>query len=334
MQMLRDPQARNELVEKLAAASRDLWQRQGGVGQLLSALGLLLQAVLVASLVIPSSVTEQIASLLPQAFVLGLILHLGAVTAGHKRQFLARAVGGTVSAMALIAVFLSPWSDPGVVQPTPNTFQVTTYNALFTRTEAPRLNPADVIGLQEITRAKLDTVASNVGADYTYLTACDCTAAGTEVGLVSRFEIADAEYYDDGESGTFVRAVLKVAPDKRVVVYLAHFPSPENHTGRDRRNVLLAVIKDRIADESDDVLLMGDLNTTVYSSAFQRIRSELKLQPAGYGIVPACSWHGYGPLLCLRIDHIFVSAGLGIVESSVAHVEGSDHRPVSATVTW
>ena len=137
MQMLRDPQARNELVEKLAAASRDLWQRQGGVGQLLSALGLLLQAVLVASLVIPSSVTEQIASLLPQAFVLGLILHLGAVTAGHKRQFLARAVGGTVSAMALIAVFLSPWSDPGVVQPTPNTFQVTTYNALFTRTEAP-----------------------------------------------------------------------------------------------------------------------------------------------------------------------------------------------------
>jgi endonuclease/exonuclease/phosphatase family metal-dependent hydrolase len=131
-----------------------------------------------------------------------------------------------------------------------------------------------------------------------------------------------------------VRAVLELAPDKQVVVYLAHLPSPENHTGRDRRNFLLATIKDRIAAETDDVVLMGDLSTTVYSSAFQGIRSELKLQPAGYGIVPACSWHGYGPLLCLRIDHIFVSSGLGIVESSVAHVEGSDHRPVSATVTW
>ncbi len=334
MQMLRDSQSRNELVNDLVATSRELWDQRGGMGQLLSALAVLVQAVLVASLVISSSVTEQIVSLLPQVFVLGLILHLAAVATGRKRQFLVRAVGGTVSAMALIALFLSPWSDPGMVQPTSNTFKVTTYNALFTRADAPPLGQADVIGLQEITRAKLDAVASNMGVDYTYLSACDCTAAGTEVGLVSRFEIADAEYFDDGGSGTFVRAVLEVAPDKRVVVYLAHLPSPENHTGRDRRNALLATIKDRIAAESDEVVFMGDLSTTVYSSALQRIRSELKLQPAGYGIVPACSWHGYGPLLCLRIDHIFVSSGLGIVRSSVAHVEGSDHRPVSATVTW
>ena len=264
-----------------------------------------------ASLVISSSVTEQIVSLLPQVFVLGLILHVAAIATGRQRQILARAVGASVIAAMLVGLFLSPWSDPGMVQPTSNTFKVTTYNALFTRAEAPRLDQADVIGLQEITQAKLDAIASNMGAEYTYLTACDCTAAGTEVGLVSRFEIADAEYYDDGGSGTYVRAVLELAPDKQVVVYLAHLPSPENHTGRDRRNFLLATIKDRIAAETDDVVLMGDLSTTVYSSAFQRIRSELKLQPAGYGIVPACSWHGYGPLLCLRIDHIFVSSGSG-----------------------
>lgn len=334
MQMLRDWQSRNELVRDLVTMSRELWNHKGGMGQVLSGLALLVQTVLVASLVISSSATEQIVSLSPQVFVLSLILHVGALATERQRQLLVRAVGGTVSAMTLIALFLSPWSDPGTVPPTANTFKVTTYNALFTRDEAPRLDQADVIGLQEITRAKLDTVASNLGVGYTYLSACDCTAAGTEVGLVSRFEIADAEYYDDGGSGTFIRAVLELAPDKLVVVYLAHLPSPENHTGRDRRDALLEVIETRIAAERDDVVLMGDLSTTVYSSAFQRIRSELELQPAGYGIVPACSWHGYGSLLCLRIDHVFVSSGLGIVESSVAHVEGSDHRPVSAVVTW
>lgn len=334
MQMLRDSRARIDLRHKLVATSRELWDQWGGVGELLSALALLVQAGLAVSLVIPSSATEQVVSLLPQVFVLGVIVHLGAVAAGRDRQMLVRAVGGTVSAMVLIALFLSPWRDPGLAEPTTNTFRVTTYNALFARTDTPQLDEADLIGLQEITRARLEAVASEMDAGYTYLSSCRCTASGTEVGLVSRFEIIDAEYFDDGGSGTFVRAVLNMAPDKRVVVYLAHLPSPENHTGRDRRNDLLAQVRERVAGETDDVVFMGDLSTTVYSSAFQRIRSELNLQPAGYRIVPACSWYGYGPLLCLRIDHIFVSAGLGVVESSVADLQGSDHRPVSATLTW
>ncbi len=332
--MLRDENTRDEMLAELASTAREQWDRRGGTPALLSALALLVQGAMVLSLVVSSTVTEQIVSLTPQVFVLGVILHAAAIAIGRTSRYVVVGVAGTIATVGLVAMFVSPWDQPALVEPGLPSMNVTTYNALFTSADAPQLLPADVVGLQEVTHQRLEVVADEMAAEYTYLSACECTASGTEVGLVSRYKITGAEYFDDGGSGTFVRAELAVAADKTIVVYIAHLPSPENHTGRDRRDHVLGIIRQRVAAETSDVILMGDLSVTIYSQAFQRIRSDLQLQPSDYGLVTPCSWYGYGPLLCLRIDHIFVSSGLRFVDSSVADNRGSDHRPVSATLTW
>lgn len=332
--ILRDGNTRNEVLAELVSAGKEHWKRRGGPAALFSALALLVHGVMVVSLVISSSVTEQIVSFAPQVFVVGVMLHLTAITIGRAWRYLVKGLLGSIVTVGLVAMFVAPWDQPALAEPGLPSLNVTTYNALYTSPDAPQLLPADVVGLQEVTRQRLETVADEMGAEYMYLSSCECTASGTEVGLVSRYEISGAEYFDDGGSGTFVRAELAVAADKTIVVYVAHLPSPENHTGRDRRDHVLAVIRQRLSAETYDVILMGDLSVTIYAQAFQRIRSDLQLQPADYGLVGPCSWYGYGPLLCLRIDHIFVSSGLRFVDARVADNRGSDHRPVSATLTW
>jgi endonuclease/exonuclease/phosphatase (EEP) superfamily protein YafD len=331
--ILRDVDTRG-LADRAVATAREQWTRRGGLSALVAALAVITHGVMAFSLVFPSSVTEWVASLLPQVFVIGLVLHLVAVGLARSRAVLVRAVGVSATAAVFVAMVIAPWNQPALAAGAAPSLRVTTYNALFTNSASPLLEPADIIGLQEITTAKLESVAQDMNAPYTFMTRCECTAPGTEVGLVSRYEISDATFFDDGGAGTFARAELAITPDKTVVVYLAQLPSPENHSGRDRRNRLLEVIRAEIASETGDVILMGDLSVTVYSTTFRALRADLNLQPVDYGFVPRCSWYGLGPLLCLRIDHIMVSSGLRIVESSVGANQGSDHRPVSATITW
>lgn len=331
--MLRDTDPR-ALADRTAGVAKKQWAQRGGWAWLFASLALVTHGLVMVSLIIPTSVTEAIASLLPQMFVLGLILHATAIGLARTRQALARAVGATFIVVVFVALVLAPWNQPDRAEAGAPSLRLTTYNAYFKNAQAPSLKQADVVGLQEITRAELDSVARDMGADFTFLTECECTASGTEVGLVSRYEIRDATYFDDGGSGTFIRATLSVSPAETIVVYVAHLPSPEDHSARDRRNHLIDLIKSEIDTGVGDVILLGDLGTTIYSPTFRTLKSDLKLQPVDYGLVTPCSWYGYGPLLCLRIDHILITPGLKIVESSVAADQGSDHRPVSATITW
>ncbi|MBK5268265.1 MAG: endonuclease/exonuclease/phosphatase family protein [Acidimicrobiia bacterium] len=326
-----DPRA---LVDRTAGVAKTQWTQRGGWAWLFGGLALVAHGLVVVSLIMSTAVTEQIASLLPQVFVLGLILHAMAVGLARTRQALARSVGAIGVVVVFVALVLAPWNQADRAEAGGPSLRLTTYNAYFKNAKPPSLEQTDVIGLQEITSAELDAVARDMGASFTFLSQCQCTASGTEVGLVSRYEITDATYFDDGGSGTFIRATLTVSPAKTIVAYVAHLPSPEDHSARDRRNHLIDVIKGEIDKEAGDVMLLGDIGTTIYSPTFRTLKSDLKLQPVDYGLVTPCSWYGYGPLLCLRIDHILISSGLRIVESSVAADQGSDHRAVSATITW
>ena len=50
----------------------------------------------------------------------------------------------------------------------------------------------------------------------------------------------------------------------------------------------------------------------------------------GRGLQP--TWHGL-PLLRLTIDHVLASPGFSIHDYRVDHIDGTDHRAVTATFT-
>jgi len=80
------------------------------------------------------------------------------------------------------------------------------------------------------------------------------------------------------------------------------------------------------------VVLLGDLNLTPDSPAFDRLLDESGLRDAMLDRGWRPTWlAGFWPL-ALRIDHVLVSSSLCVEQAEVGPPIGSDHRPVVATL--
>jgi endonuclease/exonuclease/phosphatase (EEP) superfamily protein YafD len=78
------------------------------------------------------------------------------------------------------------------------------------------------------------------------------------------------------------------------------------------------------------VVLMGDLNLTPWSSAFQSLVDGAELQDTARLRKFTTTWSSRFPLFGLPIDHILINRGFSAIESRVGGDLGSDHFPVVA----
>lgn len=79
-------------------------------------------------------------------------------------------------------------------------------------------------------------------------------------------------------------------------------------------------------------ILIGDLNTTSYSTHFKKMKKKAGLIDTrkGFGILN--TWHADMPLLKVTLDHCLISDGLTVVDRKVGSNIGSDHLPIVAKV--
>lgn len=108
----------------------------------------------------------------------------------------------------------------------------------------------------------------------------------------------------------------------------AHPHVPIRKTVFKLRNQQLAELGDYVAQIKTPVVVVGDLNITMWSPYYQRFVRQTGLRNAryGFGILP--TWPTIIPLLYIPIDHFMVSPEIQVVNLRTGDRVGSDHLPL------
>ncbi|MFI1439235.1 endonuclease/exonuclease/phosphatase family protein [Streptomyces fructofermentans] len=307
---------------------RSAWTR----GRVLSGLAALSALLLVFHRAVPNT-PGRLGSLL-ETFLpwLGLAVPLLLVSALLRR-----------SALALVAVTL-PAAVWGVAYVDPLLSEDTeAYDLVAVQHNVSDVNPdplataralareqADLIALEELTPASLPVYEKALARGYPH------RAVEGSVGLWSRHPLSDIRPLDirpEGVGEGWKRGLRSTAhtPVGEVAVLVAHLPSVRvgwHGFGTARRDESADLLGSAVAGEQTDrLILLGDLNSTVADRGLSPVTSQLAHGPADFPF----SWPAGLPVS--RIDHVMARSGtVGAVRTLAA--TGSDHLPVAAGITF
>lgn len=118
---------------------------------------------------------------------------------------------------------------------------------------------------------------------------------------------------------------------KPVSILMTHPVPPLPTQARfERRNKQYKLIKEEIdAMSTENIIMIGDLNSTVYSPNFKLLQSDkLKDARAGFGLQN--SWNAFIPILRTNIDQCWVSKNIKVTNFYRGEDIKSDHFPIIA----
>jgi endonuclease/exonuclease/phosphatase (EEP) superfamily protein YafD len=149
------------------------------------------------------------------------------------------------------------------------------------------------------------------------------------VVLLSRHPIITSTVHD-ADTQPFLHAEIDVA-GKTLHVIAVHTMSPVSPSKLSERNAQLADIGELVAGLNGPVLLLGDCNLTVASSAWRTLRDRSGLLRAAQ--TEPSTWPDvFGPF-GITIDHI-VGRDLALGPQASFDIPGSDHRGLRGTIAW
>jgi endonuclease/exonuclease/phosphatase (EEP) superfamily protein YafD len=185
---------------------------------------------------------------------------------------------------------------------------------------------ADVVVLEEVDDAWMADLAQ-LRAEYPHALH---RARGDNFGiaLFSRLPLEDAKLIDLGEADVpSVSAVVRL--DGRRIAILGTHPLPPTSTEYaqlrdDQLHALAQVARNRALP----LILLGDLNTTVWSPHFRDLLRDGGLVDSARGFGWQTTWPaGLWPLR-IAIDHCLLSPDLRVTQRTIGRPVGSDHLPL------
>jgi len=239
----------------------------------------------------------------------------------------------------------SPWKAPAVIttreEASSASVSYATYNKLYISDNldaAYRIfeqSDVDIVSFQEITSDEIDHYSEKLGFEYSDITNSSASAGGSEIGIVSRYEIISSNSIELTNTTIALRSEIRLPGGDIIAVYTVHIPPPFSPGAYSSGVKSLNALSMQIQNEQLPVLMAGDFNTTVYSPKFKKLHDDVsdKLQLAFNDQTPACSWFGPGPL-CMRIDHLFYSDEFTLEQIRIEKYTGSDHRIVSTMLRY
>lgn len=116
--------------------------------------------------------------------------------------------------------------------------------------------------------------------------------------------------------------------EEAVTIIATHPVPPINSFTFELRNAQLKDLASRRASFSDNFILIGDLNTSSFSSHFKDLlaKGELRDSRNGFGI--GTTWPADFYPLRTTLDHCLVSENLNVFSQSPQRNIGSDHLPI------
>ncbi|WP_329424533.1 endonuclease/exonuclease/phosphatase family protein [Streptosporangium sp. NBC_01495] len=264
--------------------------------------------------------TPVLESLLPWLGVVVPVLLVGALATRSWQVILAALVPATVWGLMFGPTLLR--SPPGG----PSDLSVATLNVGATNADSADAmrtvsRDRDLVAVQELTVGGPAAKVLNDRFPYRYRIAT--------VGLWSRFPIAEARKADIGLDWARALRAVVVTPKGRLTVYVMHLASarPGQTAQRDETLSYARRMVDR--DDSEHLLLLGDLNTATTDRKRSGLVPPLSdaQQEAGTGF--GFTWPASFPVT--RPDHILYR-GMVATRAGVERAAGSDHRAAVASL--
>lgn len=191
----------------------------------------------------------------------------------------------------------------------------------------------DIVVLQEFTEAWQEQMRHPLGSQYPYSKLAP-RPGGLGMALYSRYPLEEAEVlalYDSAHLAILARVNVGGRP---LSVLALHPPTPIRPDTFASRNEQLARAASIMREAQGPKLLIGDLNTTMWSPYFTDLLDESGLRDArqGFGLRP--SWPVPLPTpLQIPIDHCLVGGGVAVKDVRTGGRTGSDHRPLIVEVS-
>jgi endonuclease/exonuclease/phosphatase (EEP) superfamily protein YafD len=190
---------------------------------------------------------------------------------------------------------------------------------------------ADVIVLQEMTPNWLGYVGPAL-VDYSHrLTVPRDDPFG--IGIFSRNPLLSARSIDSPPLGLPTLEVTIEVFDRPLTLIATHPMPPIGRDGYAARNEHLRSIGTLVNERGADVLV-GDLNTTMWSSTYRALEDSTGLRNSrrGFGVMP--SWPVFLPVAMIPLDHCLVADRVDVLETKLGEDIGSDHRPLLVQLAW
>jgi endonuclease/exonuclease/phosphatase (EEP) superfamily protein YafD len=200
--------------------------------------------------------------------------------------------------------------------------------------DALRAADPDLIAFEELSPASREQLERALAAwpERVISPAPESWSEGTwGVGLFSKLPLRNARRVPIGDAyAPLIEAQVEL--DGRVVtVRVVHVPRPGRVQHLARRASTLAALETELAWD-ERCVLVGDLNTTSTSPAFDELleRTHLRDSRAGFGRQPTWTLRKLGLPLSIAIDHVLVGANVAVIERETLSLPGSDHHAVRA----
>ena len=188
----------------------------------------------------------------------------------------------------------------------------------------------DIVFLQEVNDAWV-AGTRELKSDYNYHYA-QPRAGNFGIAMFSRIPLESVTHVD---SPPYAYPTIMAQADvsgSTLTLVSTHPTIPLGKAGFAARNRQLDHVASLVADRAGPTVLIGDLNTSIWSQSFRTLLSTTGLRDArrGFGVLP--TWPTFLPFAMIPIDHALVSEDIGVEEIRRGRRTGSDHRPLVITI--
>lgn len=187
---------------------------------------------------------------------------------------------------------------------------------------------ADVISVQEVGPEWAEALLRGLVASHPYVhrePRNNCYG----IALFSKRPFQQVELLEV-EGTPFIEARIDMAGGS-LRLLAVHATSPISYEHFRRRNAQLERLSAHLACTKEATILVGDLNTVPWDTAFARFCGRTGLRSTTTPFQR--TWPALGPLAAIPLDHVLVSPEVGCAALRTVYIPGSDHRGLLAELT-
>jgi len=189
-----------------------------------------------------------------------------------------------------------------------------------------RLEKPDIVFLQEVNGRWIDSLAE-LREQYPYHHEI-AREDNFGIAVYTRDAAADIQIVSSPPQD-FPTLVVRVTVAGKAVTFVSTHPHPPvGETAYYARNEQLESIGELVQQLDSPKVLIGDLNTSMWSHHYDDLLTATNLRDAryGFGVIP--TWPRQLPFAMIPIDHCLVSADIAVVSVRSGPGIGSDHLPL------
>jgi len=148
------------------------------------------------------------------------------------------------------------------------------------------------------------------------------------MAIYSKVKLSDLKELSIGSAGVPTISCDVLVGSKSIRLIATHPLPPVDTDYFDHRNRQLSEIAKMVSQLQSEVVLIGDLNTSSFSTHFKSLIEESGLEDSRNGFGVLTTWPTWLSLVQTTLDHCLISPGLLVKSRETGDDLGSDHLPI------